>query len=159
MSRIIGIDPGATGAWCLLVNGGVHQVAMLPVIGGHLDPGVLLNDWRHASPDRFVLEAVHAMPGNSAVSMFKFGRNFGTLLGLIAALAKPLRLATPQAWKKAILPDTPKDKAAALAYVARNHQAIGVMLSARTKVEREAMADAICIADYGYDLDGRKDLP
>lgn len=40
--------------------------------------------------------------GNPGSAMFKFGRNYGFLLGVLAALRVPVVLVTPQKWQKAL---------------------------------------------------------
>jgi crossover junction endodeoxyribonuclease RuvC len=47
----------------------------------------------------FILEEVHAMPGQGVTSMFRFGEGFGLWRGLIAAYEYSPILITPQAWK------------------------------------------------------------
>jgi len=47
-----------------------------------------------------VLEKVHSMPGQGVSSSFKFGVNYGTLLGLLTALKIPFQEVSPAKWTK-----------------------------------------------------------
>ena len=49
------------------------------------------------------VEQVHSMPGQGVASSFKFGANFGAVLGVMAALGIPHVLCTPRKWQKALL--------------------------------------------------------
>jgi hypothetical protein len=40
--------------------------------------------------------------GNTGSTMFKFGRNFGFILGVLAALEVPMRLVKPQEWQRGL---------------------------------------------------------
>ena len=42
------------------------------------------------------------MPGQGVSSMFAFGRNVGTIEGIMAGLVWPVCYVTPQAWQKAV---------------------------------------------------------
>ena len=46
------------------------------------------------------LEKVHAMPGQGVTSMFNFGMGYGSIQGILAAAGIPVKLVTPQEWKK-----------------------------------------------------------
>lgn len=113
--RILGIDPGASGAMALLDGDVLVRVADMPTImvkgrskvlpGGVVD---LIVAWK---PDQIALEDVGAMPGQGVTSMFSFGRSVGILEGVIAALGYPLVMVRPATWKRAA--GVPADKDAA----------------------------------------------
>lgn len=127
---IIGIDPGLSGAVCLL-DGDRLEVFDLPtterVVNGktkrQLDLHSLANDLRRCplAQIRFVLiEQVSAMPPRSkpgtparnagTVSSFNFGFTAGAIQGVVAALGFPLRTVHPQVWKRKFgLLGQPKD--------------------------------------------------
>ena len=108
--RIIGIDPGATGAIVLLENGQPVEWMAMPVmkvgtatrVNGSCLAELLYTYSPSFSPvDHVYVEQVHAMPGQGVSSMFNFGHSCGTVMGVLAASAIPHTLVTPQAWKKA----------------------------------------------------------
>lgn len=117
---IIGIDPGLSGAVCLL-DGDHLEVFDLPtterVVNGktkrQLDLHSLANDLRCCPlPQiRFVLiEQVSAMPGQGVTSSFNFGFTAGAIQGVVVALGFPLRTVHPQVWKRKFgLLKQPKD--------------------------------------------------
>jgi hypothetical protein len=101
----VAIDPGINGAIAALYPDGKCDV--------HSVPTVMVGDKRSFDPmsmaklikgygsgAKICLEAVHAMPGNGAVSMFFFGRGFGIWEGVLGALGRTYELVPPQAWKK-----------------------------------------------------------
>lgn len=103
---IVGIDPGASGAiaW-LSTDGHLIEVHDLPVqkINGRseLMPSVLGAMLRRPfrEPVHAYLERVHVKPTDGKVGAFSFGRNFGMIEGVLAALAVPVTLITPGKWK------------------------------------------------------------
>lgn len=129
---ILGIDPGLDGALALLAHDGerIHLLLDMPTTTGaqgkRTVDGALLADAireamtaSQAEGDRrleAIVEAVGARPGEGAVSMFSFGRSFGTLLGVLATLGVRHRLVTPATWKRqAKLTGQEKDAARQLA--------------------------------------------
>lgn len=100
---VMGVDPGITGAvafFCPDVPGNRVSVYDVPIAGGEINvPGLadLIKDYE---PDVAWIERVGSMPGNSARSMFNFGRSYGDVRGVIGALKIPTHFVTPQVWKK-----------------------------------------------------------
>lgn len=98
---IVGIDPGQSGGIAILSGLGIQAYKMPETERDIYD---LLDNVEGAN-DAYVkvfLEAVHSMPGQGVASSFKFGRSYGFLRGLIAALKYPLHDVTPQRWQKAL---------------------------------------------------------
>lgn len=151
--RIIGIDPGATGAIVLLDNGQPIEWMAMPVmkIGTATRVnGAELADFLHQSTatwivDHVYVEQVHAMPGQGVTSMFNFGHSCGTVMGALAALEMPHTLVTPQAWKKAAgLIGQDKDAARSRAI-----QLWPKWRELDKKGKGQALADAALLALYG----------
>jgi hypothetical protein len=99
---ILGIDPGASGGLAWAVNGKLATCAMPETVHD------LVETIRSLLVDGDVevhLEEVGGyisgagMPGSSA---FNFGRGFGEIIGVVAALELPLKLVRPQKWQKAL---------------------------------------------------------
>ena len=128
----LGIDPGLDGALALLAKDGerIHLLADMPTTTGGqgkraVDAALLADVVREAMTAsqaegdarlEAIVEAVGARPGEGAVSMFSFGRSFGVLLGVLAALGVRHRLVTPATWKRqAKLIGQEKDAARVLA--------------------------------------------
>ena len=94
------------------------------------------------------VEKCHSMPGQGVKSMFSFGGAYEGIFGLLAGLQISARIVPPQAWKKAILAGTAKDKPAAIAYCRRRWPSVS-LIPEGCRVAHDGMADALCIAAYG----------
>lgn len=148
MSLVMGVDPGMRGAIAFLERGVVGAHPMI-LAGKELDIRAIANlILRYRGVTLAAVEKCHSMPAQGSVSTFKFGKGYGILLGIIGALAIPTILVTPQAWKKAILAGTKKDKDAAIAYVRMKYPAVELIPKGCRK-PHDGMADSICIAEYG----------
>lgn len=150
MSWIIGIDPGATGALVILENDIPIEWSTMPTykvgsatrvnaakVAHFMDRGIEI--------DHVYIEQVHAMPKQGVVSMFNFGHNCGTIMGVIAALGYAHTMVTPQSWKKAAgLMGTDKDAARSRAI-----QLWPTWTDLAAKIRGQALADAALIARFG----------
>lgn len=106
---LIGIDPGISGAIAFFDNFGelvsVHDMPLKKEGShNHINAHVLslMIKRKVLVPQLAVakVESVHSMPGQGVASTFKFGRSFGTILGVLGALGIEVELVTPQRWKK-----------------------------------------------------------
>jgi crossover junction endodeoxyribonuclease RuvC len=116
----IGIDPGASGAACLLVDDRVEFYDWQDVWASAL----VINQWIFDVDYTVVgavIERVSSMPKQGVASSFKFGDNFGCWKGIIAAFGIPCHLPTPRKWQNGlILPsDGPDPKSRSLAVARR----------------------------------------
>ena len=159
MKTIIGIDPGLNGGlaslsiyntWIFPPDVGVISITMpttgtgkdreidLPALVDWLDP----KDEDERANTLVAIERVHSMPKQGVASTFKFGKGFGQILGVCAALKLSLVQVTPQHWKKLVLAgrDWKGNKAASLQYVNELYPAL------KLKKTEDGKADAICIA-------------
>jgi len=114
--RIIGIDPGASGAIVLLEHNEPIEWAEMPVmkVGSttRVNASALADFIASCEPSHVFVESVHSMPKQGVASSFNFGHSTGTVMGVLGALEIPHTLVTPQAWKKAAgLIGTEKDAA------------------------------------------------
>ena len=110
MSLIIGVDPGKSGAFAVLDDGGQLLGAHdMPVVGNIISP-VLLDELVHNyidpmsttifQPGTAIIEDVHAMPKQGVSSSFSFGRSLGVVEGVLAGGGWSLRYVSPAKWKK-----------------------------------------------------------
>ena len=106
--NLIAIDPGLNGAGAVSdERGDLVEVFDLPTIGEgvqrRVDAANLADLIREHGPYAFaIVEQVGARPGQGVSSMFRFGQAYGTILGVIGALAMPVRHVSPAKWKKAL---------------------------------------------------------
>ncbi len=100
---IVGIDPGASGAVAWMTDEGyLIETRDLPHIKGQgMQPAVLASWFREPGrmPVHAFVEKVASRPGQGVVSVFTFGRAFGTLEGILGALEIPITMVTPGKWK------------------------------------------------------------
>jgi crossover junction endodeoxyribonuclease RuvC len=125
----------------------------MPLAGKEIDLALvaqILKAWRNPV---VYIEKVHAMPGQGVTSMFSFGEGYGGLKGVCATLGLPYNLVTPQAWKKKVLAGTSKDKEAAVDFCRRRYPQVNLLATERSRVPHDGMADALCIATYGWMLE------
>ena len=108
--KIIGIDPGLSGAIAVLENNKVLKIFDIPVmsegkknkrqLNSALLVDLLKENINKEEEVAVVVEQVNAMPGQGVTSMFNFGQTFGALKGICAALGLPIFFVRPSKWKK-----------------------------------------------------------
>jgi len=154
---IIGIDPGITGAICILENKKVIEVYETPTmidgkknkrqINGAQVTNIIKERLRENEEVLVVVEHVNAMPGQGVTSMFNFGQSFGVIKGICSALSIPIYFVRPAKWKKHFnLIKTNKD--ASRTKVIEIYPQISGKLSRKKDSNK---ADAILIARYFND--------
>lgn len=152
----IGIDPGATGAMCVIID----NVPMIFDFGNSAGLKFLRRvSENHGlyGPVSALIERVHAMPHQGVSSMFKFGANFGQWIGRLEALLVPYDFVTPKSWQKKMFGAAPKlyhtkggrkaldNKAMSLSTARRLFPQCQALLSRKKDHNR---ADALLIAEY-----------
>ena len=151
--RIMGIDPGLSGALAL-ISDGYCETWTMPIIGAkkkELDLPDLLHIIETSAPTAAIVEKVHAMPKQGVASTFKFGVGYGQIQGILAALSIPFMLVTPQQWKKVVLvgEDWKGDKSTSIKYCKRRFPDVSLKATERCRKDHDGIADAICLAVYG----------
>lgn len=149
----IGIDPGAHGGIAILSDAGVQRVIAMPLAGKEIDGIRIADHFREFQLPKVTLyafvEKVGAMPGQGVTSMFTFGKNVGTLYGILSALGISYYLVAPQTWKRIVLSGTDRSKEAAIDYCRRAYPTTSLLEGPRSHKPHDGMADALCIATYG----------
>ena len=154
--KIIGIDPGLSGAIAVLENNKVLNVFEMPVMSEgkknkrQLNRALLVNLLKENVLNNeevaIVVEQVNAMPGQGVTSMFNFGQSFGVLKGIFSAMQIPMDFISPIKWKKYYnLINTQKDSS--------RTKAIEFFPYISSKLSRKKdanKADAILIASFYY---------
>ena len=108
--KIIGIDPGLSGAIAVLEDIKVISLFEMPVMAEgkknkrQLNSAQLVNLIKEKTNGdeeiAVIVEQVNAMPGQGVTSMFNFGQTFGAIKGVCAALGLPIFFVRPSKWKK-----------------------------------------------------------
>lgn len=150
----LGFDPGLSGGLACIDDTGAARAFVMPVSGDQIDARAL-GVWvwgevlKHDSMAVATVELVGAMPKQGLSSTFKFGKGYGTILGVLGALGVRTELVSPQKWKAAVLAGTTKDKDAAVAWCRRAYPGVNLLASERCRVAHDGMADALGLAEYG----------
>ena len=155
--KIIGIDPGLSGAIAILENNKVEKIFDIPVMPEgkknkrQLNSAQLVKLLKDNVSNKeevaIVVEHVTAMPGQGVTSMFNFGQTFGAIKGICAALNLPIFFVRPSKWKKHFeLINSSKDSSRTKAI--EMYPSISDRLSKKKDVNK---ADAILIGRYFRD--------
>jgi crossover junction endodeoxyribonuclease RuvC len=151
---IAGIDPGLSGAVAFLdaTTGTVLDIADMPTLalarGGKSKRELDAHSLARLIGDRPIghafVEAVGAMPGQGVSSVFSFGKSFGVVIGVLAALEVPMTFVAPATWKRALGVPAAKDGARA-----RASQLLPAAAHHWTRVRDDGRAEAALIGHYG----------
>jgi Holliday junction resolvasome RuvABC endonuclease subunit len=114
---ILGIDPGISGAIAFYFPDVRDRVLAedMPTVAGNVDAATLHERLKQLAPTVAVIEMVASRPGQGVASVFKFGRAYGTAIGVVQALGVQLHFVTPGKWKKHFNLPADKEKARELA--------------------------------------------
>ena len=143
---ILGIDPGKSGAACLM---GEHGTIIKTIRFDQTEHDVseeliaeleLYGRRNEIESLHAYIEKVHAMPKQGVSSTFKFGKQYGFILGLLTAYKIPFEFVTPQKWQKYMGCLSHGDKNVTKSKAQQLFPKIKII---------HAIADAILIAEYG----------
>lgn len=102
MKYFAGIDPGFTGAICLMGSGDEIRIHDMPVTGDKyncIDLRELVAIIRSFPPGTVTgLENPTTRPGEGAERCFRFGRGIGNIEAVLEALGKECKLIAPNLW-------------------------------------------------------------
>ncbi|MDA7606141.1 crossover junction endodeoxyribonuclease [Pelagibacteraceae bacterium] len=152
--RIIGIDPGLSGAIAILEDDKIKELFDMPVmpdgkknkrqLNNALLVKLIKDNIKNLEDTVMVVEQVNAMPGQGVTSMFNFGQTFGAIKGICAALGLPIFFVRPAKWKKHFeLINSSKDSSRTKAI--EMYPSISEQLSKKKDVNK---SDAILIGRY-----------
>lgn len=98
--RVVGIDPGLTGALALLADDGrLADVRDIPVAGGWINGHLLKQIVTTWHPDHVYVELIHAMPKNGSKAAFSQGDSWGAIRTAVQCAGVPLTTVSPISWK------------------------------------------------------------
>ena len=100
MTRIVGIDPGKTGALALIANGHLAAVYDMPVFDGEVFGAGVRDVLAQLQPELIVIEDVHCNGKNGSMANWSLGYSKGVVMGVVGSLSHPLVRISPQEWKK-----------------------------------------------------------
>ena len=153
----VGIDPGAKGAIAVLDEQGkcVELFDMPTTDQRYLDK---MSEWLDKKVDKEVhvmMENVHALPMESTVAGFTFGKNVGKceLLALSMSTVKPPHKVTPRVWKAYFDLKRFKEESK-YEYKKRSVNRAKIefpYMSDSLSVTKDGRAEALLLAKYCYD--------
>lgn len=155
--RILGIDPGHTGALALLemrVSRSEPEMEFfdMPTARAYAGrpqvvEGVLADAIRRMHPEHAIVERVHSMPKQGVASVFSFGLAYGAVRGVLAGLSVPFTAIEPQKWRKLVGMSVGADKDAARARASELFPEFAYHFAFRN---RSGRADAALMALAGF---------
>ena len=100
---ILGIDPGASGGFAWLHDKKIHSLRMPKTDAEILESLKKLTALSSSRPVVYV-EQLTGFVGrtNPGARMFKFGKGYGFLLGVLSTLAWEVKYVTPSVWQKSL---------------------------------------------------------
>lgn len=151
----VGIDPGATGAIAWIDSTGTPVIHDMPTMGERkVIHAPKLNDILHEAEEaaggagiHVLLEHAQPMPGQGVVSVFSYGRGFGTVEGVLYAYSIPHTLVRPADWKRRAGLGASKSDA-----IARAIQVCPAASWLLTLKKHHGRAEALLIAIFGAKL-------
>src|SRR6266700_4929224 len=170
---ICGIDPGLDGALAFIDSASLRIVAMIgmPTLTLGKSKGTKreisarslvveiereLDQPMPLSVDQVFIERVASSPQMGVTSAFQFGRGYGIIEGVLAALEWPVEYVSPRVWKTALHVPAQKDDARARACQLLPRDA--ELWTPRRKVmdqkQASGRAEAALIALYGVRVMG-----
>ncbi len=161
--RILGVDPGGSGALAILRPRGAGEshdqlvVADMPTFSVQrgktakleVDVSGLVELMRAWQPDVCYFEQVGGIPGQSASAAFNFGRAAGAAEAVVKASGARFQFVPPATWKRAMgLNKLGKDEARAMATRLWPANAGDFR-----RVKDDGRAEAALLAEYGRRLE------
>lgn len=107
--RILGVDPGLSGALALLGEDDlvVYDIPTIErKVGGRTKRQIdaynlsLWLEYHRLKISLAVIEQVGAMPGQGVTSSYNFGFTTGVIHGILTNVGVPVRTVVPQVWKR-----------------------------------------------------------
>ena len=161
---IFGIDPGVSGAICVLRKANQIEVYEMPTmidgkknkrqVNGAEVSNIFIKELQNLTSEdswqsqvKVVVEHVTAMPGQGVTSMFNFGQSFGVLKGICSAMQLSMYFVRPAKWKKYFnLINSEKDASRTKAI-----QIFPYISSQLSKKKDANKADAILLASFFFE--------
>lgn len=144
ISVFIGIDPGQSGGIAVVAGDTTVASLIYKMPDTEADLTDLFEKISGMDANKInshtYIEKVHSMPAQGVVSSFKFGYNFGLLVGMLAAHKLPYTFVTPQKWQKELGCMTKGDKNVSKKRAQELFPTLKIT---------HAVADALLIAEYG----------
>ena len=153
--RILGFDPGLTGAVALIDHSTLEWVLPMPIrcnsLGRNEIDALALFDLLvlHSPYSMAIVEQQHSRPTDSRVSCFSLGGSYQKIKAVLEILKITTIEIAPQIWKAAILHGSDRSKEAAIGYVRNYFPNTSFRLTPCCKFDDHNLAEAALLALYG----------
>lgn len=156
MALVLGIDPGQDGALVWLFDGVPYRREVMPAtpkVG--IDIVAFIALLEADRPQRVVLERAQAMPRQGVASSFKYGRDYGAMLGVLQCMQLSHTTVHPSVWHRALCGGKPSGepqdqaKARTLRVVQQQLPTLDLLATPRSRVPHAGIVDAAAIALWG----------
>lgn len=152
----IGIDGGNAGGLVVLDGNTIVEKTTMPIMevtGSRNEYDCYqIIEFLSKYPDATViLEKAHAMPQLGSVQAFNFGKSFGTMIGILAALKMRYHIVHAKTWQNLLFRDQPKGdtKRASKIVAQRLFPNESFLPTERSKKPHDGLTDATLLAYYG----------
>jgi len=151
MTAWIGIDPGREGAIVRLDDSGA-TAWLLPYDDAGLQGRELARMMREIGEGVVVLERAQSMPRQGIASAFRYGRDYGVIVGVLDAIWQPYTTVAPGVWHRRIVGGTSDDPKARARAVIEARLPLLELRPGRRRKAHEGIVDAACLALYGREV-------
>lgn len=145
----IGIDPGVTGAACMITEG--DRVEIHDFVTERQAAATIKRWQKQCQVELAVIEKVLSHPKNGHRQAFTFGSNFGFWKGVILGAGIKPELVTPQKWQRAVcVPADGKGKGKSIRAAARLMP--GMASRHIYLAKHHDRGDALCMAYHAFQI-------
>ena len=152
----IGVDNGLGGALVALDSTYVAELLVMPTITStknkrEYDIYEIVEFFKRYPDAIVILEKAHALPKLGTVQSFNFGKGFGMMMGILAALKMKYHIVHAKTWQKQMFKDINyTDTKQASAIVAqRLFPKIDFKATQRSRKIHDGLTDALLLGSYG----------
>ena len=147
MKIYIGLDPGKSGGVAFILENSLYTFKCPSTVHDMVDEINFCNKLGPEYEIFAVVEKVWSFPGQGVRSVFTFGENYGTWLGILAPLKVPHKLVVPNKWMKHF-GSMPKDKRKRKNFI----KSLAQQLYPNSKITLST-SDAVMLAVYAKEID------
>ena len=169
--KVVGIDPGISGAYCILLEEERPYIFSTPLVEGDFDAECLATVARSNFDDidLVVIEEQHAFPGygprcsrchkpkfqEAPQRVFKSGYGYGLWVGVLAALKISFKAVTAQEWKGPL--GLSSDKKKSITKAQDLFPGVNLLRTPRCRVPDHNFAEALLLAVHARKIIRREE--
>lgn len=154
--KYISIDNGIHGAICVMENRKILELVVMPILSttatkNEYDINTIVNFLsKHKENSVMIIEKAHAMPLLGTVQAFSFGKSYGIMIGIAAALKIPYHIVHAKTWQKEMFRDINSDntKQASVFVAKQLFPEHSFLATERSKKPHDGMTDSCLLGLY-----------